>query len=368
LTQKIETTTFRYSKSRKNSATDSSSDFYDGKDDWYNDELLFANTLSSLSEALPRGFSNSTIVSGSIPNSFIESCDLSAKDRRDLITGVLSTVSDPFTLTDIETPQNRALEWLLSTDDQFRCPGDPRLVQRYVTVLFYFSTNGNEWYQCSQNDEECGETEPFIGSASYLSKGNECDWAGLTCDLDNFVTSIMYESNNLRGKIPTEIAHLKKLQNLYIARGRVSGQIPSEIGNLNALVQLDLSSNKLRDSIPEEIYNLSSLEVLDVGNNQLSGTISAKIGDLMNLKLLSYKANKLSGTIPNSFGNLNLLIIADLYGNSISGNMPHEVCKLRTPSFGKGILEELTSDCLPNMVTRTSKIHCNCCSECFFAS
>ena len=105
---------------------------------------------------------------------------------------ILKTVSDPTDLATPGTPQYDAAEWIISTDESVRCPDDEKLVQRYVMALFYFSTNGDDWNQCGQNDDTCGLMTPFIDDEKFLSSSHECEWAGAECDAKECITEIEF--------------------------------------------------------------------------------------------------------------------------------------------------------------------------------
>ena len=119
-------------------------------------------------------------------------CNLPSQVRRNMILSVLNTVSDPAALSTVGTPQNTAAEWLISEDEEVRCPDDNKLVHRYVMALFYFSTNGDDWTRCNQGDSTCGSVAPFLGQDNYLSGSHECNWAGLTCDAEQCITYIEF--------------------------------------------------------------------------------------------------------------------------------------------------------------------------------
>ena len=113
-------------------------------------------------------------------------CSLSPVARRTQILDILDDVSDPTLLATAGTPQNSAAEWLIGSDAFTVCPGDTKLIQRYVMALFYYSTEGDSWNTCSQTDTACA-----IGT-SYLAPVNECEWSGSACDAENCMTEIVF--------------------------------------------------------------------------------------------------------------------------------------------------------------------------------
>ena len=111
-----------------------------------------------------------TMTPSSVPT---PSCNLSNDERYDELQKELGVVSMS-DLTDMSTPQGKAFNWIVSLDEMQLCPGDDRLIQRYVVVALYFSTNGDWW-----NDK-----------TSWLNAATECEWAGLTCNLVGEIVSV----------------------------------------------------------------------------------------------------------------------------------------------------------------------------------
>ena len=94
------------------------------------------------------------------------------------------------------SPQNMALDWLINKDAMYSCPEDDHLVQRYVVAVFYYSSIGDEWLQCSAPDDlenpdsiekanaNCNienESPDGGGTDAWLTPVSECQWAGLAC-------------------------------------------------------------------------------------------------------------------------------------------------------------------------------------------
>jgi len=142
------------------------------------------------------------------------------------------------------TSQGRASTWLIADDAYYICPDDTNLLQRYIMALFYYSTNGYNWLECSANilNSQCNEFR-------YLSTLNECVWYGNRC-AGNDMYSIIFDNNGLSGTIPSEISNLSSLQEITLANNQISGTIP-----------LEITSSLL----------LPSLRILDLNNNQLNG-------------------------------------------------------------------------------------------------
>ena len=127
------------------------------------------------------------------------------EQRSEDIRANILTVSEEALLDDPLTPQGQALAWLIEDDDRLLCPPDD-LIQRWVMAVIYFSTEGDNWDQCSDAGIDlCGSQDPFLTKRRFLSSFNECQWAGISCNINSKVTEIEFEENNLIGTIPTEI-------------------------------------------------------------------------------------------------------------------------------------------------------------------
>jgi len=67
-------------------------------------------------------------------------------------------------INNIKIPQGQAAEWLFSVDSINQC--DPTVEQRYALAVFYFSTNGDDWYK----------------NTGWLTAESECTWFAIECD------------------------------------------------------------------------------------------------------------------------------------------------------------------------------------------
>jgi len=130
-------------------------------------------------------------------------CGMSREQRAEEILFILLDVSTPTLLSDLSTPQGRAFRWIVDEDEFYVCPSDNTcdVVQRYVLAVMYFSTNGNNWFQCSGNpaaSDDCGSDFPFdAGQSRFLAPVTECDWAGIRCSENLCVTEIEFGESNL---------------------------------------------------------------------------------------------------------------------------------------------------------------------------
>lgn len=266
------------------------------------------------------------------------------------------------------TPQKAALDWLVDIDAYQACPDDPNALQRYTLAVFYYSTLGDEWLDCSATptfeERTCDsvtvgtvgndDSPKITGNYVWLSPVNECMWAGVQCmEATASIDRLEFEGNGLAGTLPSELGHLSELKYLYLEQGAIGGTIPTELGRLSKLLVLDLDYNYLTgEAIPSSLYNMWSLAQLDLNDNLLTGTINSAIGDFKNLKFLQIGRNPISGTIPESLGNLDL-VIGGFENTLLTGTIPSSLCD--NESSG-----QLVADC----AGVDPRVECDCCTKC----
>jgi len=85
-----------------------------------------------------------------------------------------SNISDRALLMTGHTPQHRALQWIYHNDPAGRRPlSHPRLNQRYIAAVFYYSTSqGKGWADCYPGDVLCSSNS----KSAWLGSEDECDW------------------------------------------------------------------------------------------------------------------------------------------------------------------------------------------------
>ena len=174
-------------------------------------------------------------------------------------------------------------------------------------------------------------------------KGPVHSWNGVTL-VNNRVTGIHLNHNNLQGTLPAELGNLTHLKTLNLTNNRLTGNIPSALGALDSLLTLQLDQNQLEGDIPLELGNLTSLTSLELHENNLSGNIPASLGNLSFLINLNLSNNELSGSIPSETGQLDSLHTLSLNNNRLTGGIPGEIgdlAQLRHLSIDNN---ELTGD------------------------
>lgn len=209
----------------------------------------------------------------------------------------MSGVSTAASLTNTNSPQYKAYEWLDKVDDRIVCPvAANEITQRYIVAVLYFAMNGSGWKKC-QADTDIG---PCDTGERWLSLFHVCQWYGLECDEGTkALTKITLKDNGLDGTLPTELFTLDGLTGLSLDHNKnIRGTIPNDIGGLVNLEYIELDDNALQGSIPEALYGMTTLKAIDLNGNQLQGTLSENIGDLTELMVLQVEDNMLIGTVP----------------------------------------------------------------------
>jgi len=140
------------------------------------------------------------------------------------------------------------------------------LLERFVMVLFFFSTGGKDsWYNRFK----------FLAGDKHL-----CDWSGdssrviLCAFSDRKVTDLGIPENGMVGELPTEIGYLTELTRIYFFSNLLTGTIPSELSLLTKLTGLHLDANKLKGKIPTEIAQMTQLTTLQIDGNSLNGNLT----------------------------------------------------------------------------------------------
>ncbi|KAG8366843.1 hypothetical protein BUALT_Bualt16G0010000 [Buddleja alternifolia] len=167
---------------------------------------------------------------------------------------------------------------------------------RYVRVLDLSSNNlSGVIPKCLQNLTSMTREHGYshFNAFSESIDGVNLMWKGTEVEYKNslrLVKLIDLSSNNLVGKIPSEITKLDDLVGLNLSRNKLTGSIPQDIGRMMSLNFLDLSINHLSGGIPTGLSELSFLGVLNLSYNNLSGKIPQET-HMTTFNELSYTGN-----------------------------------------------------------------------------
>jgi Leucine-rich repeat (LRR) protein len=149
--------------------------------------------------------------------------------------------------------------------------------------------------------------------------------------------------------IPSEIAKLPKLYNLYVDNSFITGDL-SFMTSMQEIWELWIDNNPtLLGPIPTKIGMMTSLESLSMAKCNLFGAMPSELGLLTGMQQMWLQENALTGTIPTELVNLINLHTFHIEGNDIQGLMPIEICSKN--------FTELVADC-------SLELECPCCTCC----
>ena len=210
--------------------------------------------------------------------------------------------------------------------------------QKAILMQLFESTEGESWKRKS-------------GWVRHESI-SVCDWYGVKCSPGmKVVERIDLSSNNLQGRLPTSVFHLRSLKTLILQDNNLfptktdavdffsdihrasnleildlsSTGLPkmNGIGNAStSLQELHLDSNNFTSTIPDEIYTLTNLKTLSLDDCNLYGEIDNSIFQLVNLVLLSLSGNHLTSSLPPELSYLKSLSTLRLQNNNLVGTVP----------------------------------------------
>lgn len=208
--------------------------------------------------------------------------------------------------------------WLASVGD-IRVDNCPAAVtpDRVALTALYGEAGGANWQ----------------AAANWLSEAPLRDWHGVETDDEGHVTSIDLGYNNLKGRLPPELALMDRLETLRLIGNGLTGHIPPELARLDRLATLDLSVNLLTGPIPPELGRLRNLSVLDLSANRMTGSIPSELGRLDRLSVLDLGLNRFHGPVPPELGNLRSLGRLTLSSNQFTGPVPPELGRLASLSI-----------------------------------
>ncbi|VEU44145.1 unnamed protein product [Pseudo-nitzschia multistriata] len=260
-----------------------------------------------------------------------------------------------------DSPQGKALQWLLESTVNGETFIDERVLQRYVLATIYYSTNGDEW----------------TNNTAWLSELDECEWwstAEKVCDEFGRYRKLDLQENNLVGSLPSELVILSNsLMTINVRDNALSGQLPSLlVADLTNLEVLDLSSNAFSGELSPRLFDARKLTRLSLFENMLSSFIPADLGKLTELYVLDFGSNKLTSTIPTEVGKLSKLTGLSLFNNMLSGAIPTEILELQnlnmlyidSNNFEANVPEEVCLIDLEEFWSDCEEIQCTCCTTC----
>lgn len=159
--------------------------------------------------------------------------------------------------------------------------------------------------------------------------GSPCNSAGVFCERrfkNNLyvlrVTRLVFESQNLEGRLSPAIGKLSELKELSLPNNQLAGQIPTQIFDCKKLEILNIRNNQFSRNFPSGLSSLTRLRVLDLSFNKFSGNLKF-LKNFPNLEKLSLANNMFAGKVPSSLRSSRNLRFIDISGNSLlEGSVP----------------------------------------------
>merc|ERR1712161_152690 len=161
----------------------------------------------------------------------------------------------------------KALDWILH-GDKLKLPSTAAtLRQRYILALVYFELNGDDTVHISSKNN-VNELGP-----QWLSAKSICAWMGVSCEKNGHVSVLSLESENLKGRIPSELGQLEFLTKINFRNNAISGNIPLSFGGLKMMSSIVLDSNKMSGDIPILLCSLRKVHLDELCVDQYNGVL-----------------------------------------------------------------------------------------------
>jgi len=194
------------------------------------------------------------------------------------------------------------------------------LLQRYALACIYLTTNR------APNAYTGEYVTGWTGESGWMQDGDECSWQGVSCTSEGRITVLNFQGNNLTGKFPPEIVHLKdSLQVLDLHDNPVHnyGQDNNFLEELTNLRYLYLSHTSFQyDGIPPAISKLTNLIEFDVSYSLYLGPIDESIFENMkNLEYLNLSGLSFHHEIPSAVAKLPNLRSLYASNSDVRGNL-----------------------------------------------
>jgi len=232
--------------------------------------------------------------------------------------------SDPAVFEDPTSPQYKAADFIANVVEyKSIITDDAMLGDLYALSVFYFSTGGDSWYECSQGSDNCPDGVSWMSSTVPY-----CDWKWIACNEGSRIVDIIFsdvDGNNLIGTLQSELGLITELEQFVAVNDDIQGILPEKFGDLTHVTHFILSNNSLTGEIPDAFLANSPVEVFMVPDNQFEGTIPTSLWYMTSAFQIILDHNRFSGSIPDAFGSLPNLATLALNSNRFSGEIPESI-------------------------------------------
>ncbi|KAM5582318.1 hypothetical protein ABKV19_002634 [Rosa sericea] len=178
----------------------------------------------------------------------------------------------------------------------------------FLLLIFSSNITFENIHACNQSERSSLLFLSLTLSSPQLNwtSADCCNWEGITCNRDGWVTHLQLPSKGLTlkgGIFPSSsLANLTHLTHLNLSHNSLSGSLDqTEIFlSLNDLEILDLSYNLLFGVLPSSLPS-SHIRIVDLSSNRLHGAVSSSFfQQAWNLTSFNVSNNTFSGPIPSS--------------------------------------------------------------------
>ena len=125
-----------------------------------------------------------------------------------------------------DSPQTRALEWLVFRDETLLNELSADLAPRYALLVLFYACAGAVW-----GGEHASSTEQSVMIPFHERTQMEtCEWTDLVeCDAKGRITVLKAGGFGMIGELPEEIALLTDLTALRLPTNTIQGTIPTVV-------------------------------------------------------------------------------------------------------------------------------------------
>jgi hypothetical protein len=214
--------------------------------------------------------------------------------------------------------QYKSFHWLSGNANLAGMIESQRL-QRFALATLYFSTN-------NVPNDFADDPGPWTDESLWLTDESECDWAHVRCDADNKTQRLIFQMNNLSGKLPPDLALLQDTLEMLDLTSNLLHMVGSDFDVFDTLLSLkylDLDDNFIesRGGLPQNFKNMQSLEEFKASYNLMSGPLdNGVLETLQKLTHLEIESNFFTGALP-FLGVMTELTYVYLRHNNLSSHL-----------------------------------------------
>ena len=232
----------------------------------------------------------------------------------------------------------RAYSWL-EQDLKLDTYDEKQIKQRYATACLYMATN---------------QDDSWVKTDGWMTGENECDWFGISCDIEGRILELNLTANGLVGTVPQQIRFLSdSLLTLELHENEITNQGVelAWLSQLTNLLALNIRETKFSyDGIPAYLSHLTDIRVLEIASTAFAGAIDGSIFEPMKeLIYLDMGGNLYNSTFPMEIARLPSLEALYLDNTNLYGNIgflsemksPYEIWMDDNPNLGGTIPTEI---------------------------